>query len=210
MDVIGLSASEVAVCHEIYGFADIYWRFKDGVITGTETQEAVDLTCRSLRTLLEQIEKSDNFHLIIASERIMCNADLKHFQSLQQIQPDDFPVDGIMRPLQEGVARMDEINRKLALRAENIKAFHRYSSGILAETSGHDASGLPKDGIRKLLLSHKTRLHNKSTGFDGLGREERSLIQFRKMNVQKAEHLYKAMQRESLGIAPKSRKNQDQ
>ncbi|MDR0362638.1 MAG: hypothetical protein LBJ46_08170 [Planctomycetota bacterium] len=208
MDVIGLSVSEVAVCHEIYGFADIYWRFKDGVITGTETQEAVDLTCRSIRKLLEQIEKSDNLHLIIAAERIMCNADLKHFQSLQQIQPDDFPPGSIMRPLQEGVARMDEVNRKLAFRAENIEIFHRYSSATQMEKIDHDASGLPKDGIRKLLLSHKTRLSNRSTGFDAVGREERSLIQFRKMNIQKAEHLYKAMQREALGIAPKSPKDQ--
>lgn len=209
MDTTGLSASEIKLCRQLYMSANSYWICKDDVIAGTGKQRSVNTHCIKLKKTLAAVGDSANFHLIVTAERIMCSADLKHFQNLQEIQPDDFPPDGIMGPLREGVDRMDEINRKLALREENIEAFHRYSSGILAENSGHDAEGLPKDGIRYLLLSHKTRLRNRSTGFDGLGREERSLIQFRKMNIQKAEHLYKAMQREALGIAPKGRKNQD-
>ncbi len=199
MDMIGLSASDVKLCKRLYANANTYWLRKDAILAEAGTQRPVDAICARIQGALATIGGSNKFHLVIAAERIMCYADLMHFQRQQHILPDVFPPDGIMRSLREGADRMEEINRKLAVRAKDIAAFHRYSSDVLMEKGDHDGGGLPKDGIRKILASHKTRLDNRSKAFDSLSREERSLIHIRQSNIQTAERLYKAMQREALG-----------
>lgn len=198
MGQTGLTNSEEELCDTIAAQANRYWREKDRALLGKISQPKVDKVCKNLQKLFVQATESDNFHLLVAAERTLCNADFDHFQDQQQTEPDDFPPDGIMRSLQEGAERMDEISRKLDVRAKDTETFHRYSSYTLMEKGDHDGDGLPKDGIRKILSGHKTRLNNRSKAYDGLSREERNLMRLRQANIPVAERLYKAMQRKVL------------
>jgi hypothetical protein len=209
MDAIGLKASDSSVCKRIYGHANSYWIFKDAILTGTGVQKSVTKACRELLKLFEEVGNSNNFFLIMAAERIMCIADMQHFLLSQTDNPAAFHRIIVMRTLQEGVDQMGEVNAKLAIRSRNVKTFHAYSSHTRTIKGEHDKEGLPKDAIRRLLPSHKTRLENKTKGMDGVSNEELSLIGLRHANIRKAEQLYTAMQREALGVANKPKKQRN-
>jgi hypothetical protein len=206
MDAIGLKTSDSSLCKRIYGHANSYWIFKDAILTGTGVQKSVTKACRELLKLFEEVGNSNNFFLLVAAERIMCIADMQHFLLSQKGSPDAFHKTIVMRTLQEGVDQMGEVNTKLAIRSKNVKRFHTYSSYTQRVKGDHDREGLPKDAIRKLLPSHKTRLENKTKGMDGVSNEELSLIGLRHANIRKTEQLYMAMQREALGIKDKPKK----
>ncbi len=194
-----MSASEITLCRRVSGFANNYWICKDALLTGDGIQKSVAKMCSELQKLFVEVGNSNNFFLLVAVERIMCIADLRHFLYSQGEYLDAVPQTIIMRTLQEGVDQMAEINDKLAIRAKDVKAFHTYSSYTQRIKGDHDRKGLPKDGIRKLLPSHRTRLENKNRGMDGVSDEELSLIGLRHANIRKAEQLYMALQHEALG-----------
>lgn len=185
--------------------ANSFWIAKDNLLTGAGTQEMVGEIGVRVQQMLTTIGNSNNFHLFVAAERIMCSADLKFFQNMQQKEPDDFPPDITMNSLREGADQMDEINAKLVFRAENVEAFHRYSSRTQRNKADHDGKDLPKDGIRKLLPSHKTRLDNLAKGWFAVSGKERTLLRLRKMNIERGEQLYRTMQREALSIKDKTK-----
>lgn len=210
MDMIGLSSSEIRLCNRLYTTAVAYWVKKDSLLANKGKQRPVDIACSLLRELLVIVGDSNNFHLFVAAERIICHADLKHFQHSQQDNPNVSGQTAIMTALQEGVDQMEKINDQLTLRDKDIHLFHHYSSGTRALKSDFDREGLPKDGIRKLLSSHKTRLQNESKGMHRLGNEERDLLWHRQRNMQMAEQRYIEMQREALGDDGRSQSRERQ
>ncbi len=199
MDAIGLSGSEVDLCDRLVWDANSYWLAKEAVLANRGKQRAVDAACFRLREGLVSVGDSGNFHLLVAAERILCLADLEHFQHTQQNASYASRQSILMETLLAGVAQMEEISDKLKLRDKNVQTFHRYSSDTITIRNDHDREGLPKDGIRKLLSSHKTRLQNRNRGMDGVGDAERDLMWHRRSNMRRAELAYKAMQRDALG-----------
>lgn len=177
MEQIGLNDSEARLCFRLAAAANAYWKAKDAVLSSTGTQTSVDKTCRQLQGLFAKSGSANNFFLLMAAERIMCNADLKHFQNTQRNKPDSFPQTIIMKSLREGVNQMNEVNDKLLIRNRDIEAFHHYSSDTQTVKDDHDKEGLPKDAIRKILPSHRTRLENKIKGMDGVSKEKLNLRQ---------------------------------
>ena len=209
MEQIGLSASEAQQCFRLAASANAYWKAKDMVLSSTGIQKSVDNACRRVQRFFTRFGSARNFFLLMAAERIMCIADLKHFQNSHRDNPDAFHNTIILKTLQEGVDQMDEISDKLTIRSRDAKTFHTYSSCTQRIKGDHDREGLPKDAIRKLLPSHRTRLENKNKGMDGVSGEELSLIGLRHANIRKAEQLYTAMQREALGIEDKPKKQDE-
>jgi hypothetical protein len=201
MDMIGLNESELDLCDQLLGDANAYWLKKDALFANKGKQQAVNIICARIRDIFAIVGNSSNFHFLVAAERVMCNADLEHFQRSQQDNPNEATM---LAALQEGVDQMEKVNAQLRLRDENVHTYHRYSSGTRALKSDFDREGLPKDGIRKLLSSHKTRLQNESKGMHRLDNEERDLLWYRQRNLLKAEQLYIAIQREALGTDDRS------
>jgi hypothetical protein len=206
MEQIGLSESETKQCFRLATSANAYWKAKDMVLSSTGIQKSVDNACRQVQGFFTRFRGANNFFLLMAAERIMCIADLKHFQNSQRDNPDAFHNAIILRTLHEGVEQMDEISDKLTTRSRDVKTFHVYSSCTQTVKGDHDRKGLPKDAIRKLLPSHRTRLENKNKGMDGVSNDEVNLIGLRRENIQSAEQLYMTMQREALGIGDKPEK----
>lgn len=210
MENIGLSLSEQQLCRKITADANLYWRSKDMVVSGKGSQLDVDTVCESIQKSLFEINALSNFHLLMTAERIMCLADLEHYQRSRQNNPNAFSLSITLSTLREAVNQMEEINDNLTFRERDIHAFHSISSRTRIQKSEHDSAGLPKDAIRKLLSSHMTRLRNKATGIDGASNGEETLLWHRHRNIQTAERLYKTMQREALGIEDKSRNRDHQ
>lgn len=203
MGAIGLSASELNLCFKLYGWSNTYWIRKDAILAGTGFQVPVDQACHQLQKLLSRIRELNNFYLLVSAEQTLCEVDLNHFQNMQHNILDDFSNRLLMRTLEEAVIQMREISAKLIVRAKDPEAFHKYSSDTRMAKGEHDKDGLPKDVVRKILLSHRTRLENKLKGMEGSSNEERNLVAFRRKNIQQAERLYIDLQQRVLGGAEK-------
>lgn len=195
--MIGLSVSEAALCNKLYTSIVAYWLRKDFFLVNAGKIKPVDAICSRLEKSFATIGDSDNFHLIIAAERIICIADLDYFQRSRQGYPYETT---ILSGLQKNVDLMEEINGNLTFRDKDIQKYHRYSSLTRIMKSEFDREGLPKDAVRLLLSRHKIRLRNESEGMHRLSYDERNLFWQRQQNLQKAEHLYIMMQRDALGV----------
>ncbi len=208
MERIGLNESEVRLRYRLAVAANAYWKAKDAALCDMGPQELADKKCRELQRLLARTGDSENFHMVVAAEWVVCIADLQHYQVTSQKNRGTFPQNTILSTLRAAVDGMKEINDNLMFRDQDAQRFHAYSSRTRLRKNEHDGAGLPKDAIRRLLSGHMTRLQNKAKGMDGTSDEEQNLVWYRHRNIQTAERLYKAMQREALGIDDKS-KSQD-
>lgn len=170
------------------------------------TRKEMDAQLLRLQNLLAMASKLVNVYLLIAVEGAIVTADRTHFvKSIEGIDERDLTsAQKSIRGVQEAsYGQMDEMNGMLALRIVDAATFHHYAVGT-REAREFDNEGLPKDGIRRLMASHATRLRNKEANAERGSEIEQNVIGFRRTNLARAERLYKGLQREGQPQAKQS------
>lgn len=150
---------------------------------------AADLAKRrdAIHTHLKEVGQSGNIELIITTERALLVTDLTLYAN-----------SGAMtNSLKTAMTELQAAEKSLPLVHDPV--LYR----AVDDSHGHPKSrtgGVPNDAVRRFCTSNAARLLNMDKS--RLDKEEKAIIDIRKLNMRAAERIYAAKQREALGLAP--------
>ena len=144
---------------------------------------------------LRDLHASGDIRAIIRFEIAYLNAELSKFASDKDHKSS----------LEAGIAQLTVLDSMID-RVRDHKAYQLYDRQYVQLDKNRE-SGLPVDEARECFKSHVTRLGNTSRTrmTDG----ERSILEERRMNFNRALELYKVLQREALGLVKSAGKEQE-
>ncbi len=143
-----------------------------------------------LVALLEDIRETNNIAAILKAEQFLVKYDSDHYcQTSGSIKRQETIRD-----------QLADLERLLNYRELNPDGYDLVSLNRLE--SRQVRSGLPLDGIRRVLASHIVRTDREvASRSDGYPPEQLAYLHVRQANVKKMEDLYQTMQREGLAAS---------
>ncbi len=140
-----------------------------------------------LRDTMQTVAASRDISLYVSVEQMLVEHDLTYYALFKQAEDS----------LKSGFEQLGDLDTLLGNIREFSGVFHR---AYLAGTEPRDVKdGLPLDGIRKLIRSHKRRIHNMLTDASTRSPNEVAYLECRLSNLNRMEQLYMDEQRAGLG-----------
>ncbi len=141
-----------------------------------------------LRKAMQTVATSRDIFLYVMAEQLLVEHDLTHYALFKQAEDS----------LKNGFKQLGDLGDLLRNIREYSDVFHR---AYLAGTDPRDIKdGLALDGIRKLIRSHKKRIHNMLTDASTRSPNEVAYLECRLSNLNRMEQLYVDDQRAGLGL----------
>ncbi|MDR2839375.1 MAG: hypothetical protein LBV49_12545 [Azonexus sp.] len=151
----------------------------------TQPAKRLDIVRNELVNHIQEVRRSGNLPLIIATERTIVDGDLERYANSKPMANSLSTALNEIKTIERNIPIVDDPSRYQAVDQAHSLPRNR-------------KNGLPFDEARQALASHHARLNNMDKA--RLGDDEKKIIEARKAAIATAGKLYAARQAKALGV----------